>query len=162
MSLAGHCTALLTESRELTGPRQIVGMAVTERAAEVESLVLDFLDRFERQSPGIVGVDLQDRRLVEVVKANLGVDAQRALGRAQAAATTTRIVPPPVTTFLPPDIEVPRALPARADLRLEEPYHAPPTSPGDTRLCPDCAETIKQAAIRCRFCGYRFSPAAPA
>lgn len=26
-------------------------------------------------------------------------------------------------------------------------------SPGDTRVCPFCAETIKAAAVVCRFCG---------
>jgi hypothetical protein len=28
---------------------------------------------------------------------------------------------------------------------------------GETKVCPDCAETVKAAANVCRFCGYRFS-----
>ncbi len=30
--------------------------------------------------------------------------------------------------------------------------------PGDTRICPACAETIKAAATKCRFCGEQLSP----
>ena len=29
---------------------------------------------------------------------------------------------------------------------------------GDTRACPVCAETVKAAAIKCRFCGETLSP----
>jgi hypothetical protein len=33
-----------------------------------------------------------------------------------------------------------------------------PVNP-DEKLCPDCAETVKAAARKCRFCGYEFFPA---
>lgn len=32
----------------------------------------------------------------------------------------------------------------------------------DERLCPRCAETIKAAAVACRFCGAKLKPEAPA
>jgi hypothetical protein len=32
----------------------------------------------------------------------------------------------------------------------------------ETKVCPECAETVKAAARRCRFCGYRFDGAVEA
>lgn len=34
---------------------------------------------------------------------------------------------------------------------------ADPLGPADDKICPECAETVRSAARRCRFCGYRFS-----
>ena len=31
----------------------------------------------------------------------------------------------------------------------------------DTKVCPDCAETVLAAARKCRFCGYRFDQPRP-
>src|SRR5689334_12319627 len=28
----------------------------------------------------------------------------------------------------------------------------------ETKVCPDCAEAVKTAARKCRFCGYEFAP----
>jgi uncharacterized membrane protein len=33
---------------------------------------------------------------------------------------------------------------------------SPPASSNDTKLCPRCAETIKKAAVVCRFCHHEF------
>jgi hypothetical protein len=31
----------------------------------------------------------------------------------------------------------------------------------ETKVCPDCAETVKAAALVCRFCGHRFAESTP-
>jgi|GEM_PF-4128811 hypothetical protein len=31
-----------------------------------------------------------------------------------------------------------------------------PSAKADTKVCPDCAESVKAAAVKCRFCGHRF------
>lgn len=33
--------------------------------------------------------------------------------------------------------------------------------PADEKTCPQCAETVKKAAIVCRFCGYQFQTKTP-
>lgn len=37
-----------------------------------------------------------------------------------------------------------------------------PTENGQTKECPDCAETVKAAARKCKHCGYEFAPTLPA
>jgi hypothetical protein len=34
-----------------------------------------------------------------------------------------------------------------------------PTAKVATKVCPDCAESVKVDAAKCRFCGYRFDQA---
>lgn len=52
-------------------------------------------------------------------------------------------------------IPVSHAAPAQP---LMGPASSPPMLDGDTRTCPSCAEIIKAAAIKCRFCGEQVSP----
>ena len=52
-------------------------------------------------------------------------------------------------------IPVPQQSPGSA---IDSGTNLVPQLQGDTRSCPSCAETIKAAAIKCRFCGERVSP----
>ena len=57
----------------------------------------------------------------------------------------------------PQPIYIPVPQPAQSQML---PGDAPvvPLLESDTRACPSCAETIRAAAIKCRFCGEQVSP----
>src|SRR5262245_12701577 len=65
-SVTGYVAALLTESRELMGPRHVIAMALDETSRRVEELVRDWMSRFERQAATVVGLDLEDRKVMEM------------------------------------------------------------------------------------------------
>lgn len=50
----------------------------------------------------------------------------------------------------------PQPVDAEADDHLTA--YAELESGEDSKVCPDCAEQVKAAARKCRFCGYRFEP----
>ncbi|HWJ49871.1 MAG TPA: zinc ribbon domain-containing protein [Solirubrobacteraceae bacterium] len=45
--------------------------------------------------------------------------------------------------------------------RSEPELHGTLTHEGDTKVCPSCAETVKAAATKCRFCGHAFEDVSP-
>jgi hypothetical protein len=54
--------------------------------------------------------------------------------------------------------DVPKAAPTSSSLSpLPSSSPTPDLSPGH-KICPACAETIKLAALKCRFCGHSFDP----
>ena len=49
------------------------------------------------------------------------------------------------------------ALPSPGDDQAADaPSEHAPTTDADTKMCPECAEPVRQAARKCRFCGWRF------
>lgn len=103
ISLTGYVATLLTESLGLTGPRAVVAMVVDKRVDEVERLVKNLLANFQQQGATIVGVNLQDQKLRDVVEANLVLDGQRAQTRALAGSSSAaRLEASPPAGELPP------------------------------------------------------------
>jgi hypothetical protein len=72
-------------------------------------------------------------------------------------------VAPPNPAFPPPYQGYPPAAPPPASYApapspgyATAPAAPGTTEPGDGKVCPECAETIRAAARSCRFCGHRF------
>ncbi len=53
-----------------------------------------------------------------------------------------------------PDMAAPYT--GRNDARPHEPASTPRAAEPDLKACPDCAERVRSAARKCRYCAYRF------
>jgi hypothetical protein len=82
----------------------------------------------------------------------------------EAAATMERLFlsstePEPVPSS--PSSSQPAAAPSSPAVAASsaQPWYAEhQTAAVEEKVCPDCAESVKAAARKCRFCGYQFSP----
>jgi hypothetical protein len=95
------------------------------------------------------------------------IDSLRVITEQDAAAcaieVARRLFPAEVADVQTLFIEEPRQLdPAPAAESTSTPVvvgtETRGTADGEWKTCPDCAEEVRAAARKCRFCGYRFAP----
>lgn len=91
------------------------------------------------------------RVITEQDAAACAIEVARRLFPAEAADVESIFAEEP-RQLDPPPASDPTTAPAVSSVETVE----APT--GEWKTCPDCAEEVRAAARKCRFCGYRFAP----
>ncbi len=139
-------TTTLRAMRSMNASRRFLLEATRdERSDQAMRLVVETLDKFERAGTVVRPLEPTDGGLQQLAQANLAY---------RQAAASIPSAPPALEAGPSAAFQIPASASAPAGADLAEASAPPPTSAGDTRECPMCAETIKAAAKKCRFCGH--------
>ena len=128
----------LSETDDIVKSRDLTGLAVTPQSTALIELFRSDVEAFSNK--GVTSIGIQFNGAIEdISRLNMGMSQARAdYERAAVAASRG----------------VPRVEAAPIDVPIAQ---LPAPTVTDSKVCPDCAETVKIAARKCKHCGYIFS-----
>ncbi len=159
-AIVGYIARIESESSGLMGVRSVISMSADPLSELVRSTLEQWFEAFRARGSDIVGIDLRSEKVRDLVQANVAIDAQRtgaketariqASQRAGADSKLSKPLSEGVSRIEERNQEPPRMLHPPSAGRTDLPDE-------DSKVCPDCAERVRLAARRCRFCGYDFA-----
>ena len=127
------------------GTRHIIGLASDADAHAAQRIVVDRIAQFEKQGVAVRGIDVTSEGINVIAEANTLYKRAR---RAIASGTPLE---------LSKGSQEQETQGWSNSIGQQSAEAEATTTEGDTKECPDCAETVKAKAKRCRFCNYIFA-----
>lgn len=144
-----------SEAAGLHGEREVVATAVSPGSSDWANDMLSHVRDLCERKTRTIAVDVTSDSTGEILRSNLGMAAARAHNSAWAGQQALPSMPVSDPAILPaPDH--PQALLTATGTPPAGGFAADGSVLPGHKLCPDCAEAVKELARKCRFCGHAF------